>query len=139
MLSAGGYLMKISTEIQLTSPVAPVPDTYECIESLFECASACWISADAFLHEAPRRDLNECIVQNLKCAEVCAATARLLVQEQAFILPQVSMQLKLCIQHAEACIQQSQMYLDHEHCQICSKCCEQCSRICADLLERLAC
>lgn len=108
---------------------------YEGIQSCFECANYCWISADASLHEEHSADLMPCMSLCLKTAEVCAQTARLLIEENIEALRE---QLRICAEVCEATWAECQRHADNqEHCLICARCCEECANICRSYLETI--
>jgi hypothetical protein len=116
-----------------------LPKEYDCIEALFECASACWISADACLNEFDRSPLKDCILKSLECAEVCAATARQVIQSEEQKSIALFEQLKQCIEVCKECIEECQVHsVRHEHCMICTKCCEHCIRLCEQQMNAWA-
>lgn len=107
---------------------------YDGIESCFECASACWICADASLHEADSERLRQCIGLCLLTAEVCAKTARMLNQESNN--QELRGQLKECISATERCMEECLKHSDrHEHCLIAAMTSEMCKNICASYLQ----
>lgn len=90
------------------------------IEFFFECASSCWICADAALHESHPEHFEACIRQCLTCAELCALTAKRLLTYGDTDLSETLVAIKMC---AEECARHASTY---EHCFICMRSCEDC-------------
>jgi hypothetical protein len=112
--------------------------SYMCVEGLFECASACWITADACLNEVNSSQLTECIISSLECAQSCAATAKLVIKSEKKLDPKLIEQLKACISICEECMAHCARHSSQlEHCLISIKCCEECIRLCQMQLNSL--
>lgn len=109
---------------------------YEGIESCFECASSCWICADASLHEGDSAQLKLTIRYCLEAAEVCAATAKELTTMNETLSEKAREQIQKCIELCSRCRDEAERHANlHEHCMIAAKCCELCVQTCQSYME----
>lgn len=109
---------------------------YDGIEACFECASSCWISADAFLNEKASTGLHKSIQRCLSCAEICARAAKVFLSFAHGEIQGMKEALLECWEACRLCAEECRQYLgEYEHCLICSICCDQVCRICERYLR----
>lgn len=108
-----------------------LPKFNDSMERCFECATSCWISADAFIGERDEARLRNAIEACLNCAEVCARTVRALATHTSYTPGELEGRLKECIEACRVCAKEASGHCgEHEHCWICVKTCEECLREC---------
>lgn len=109
---------------------------YSCIEKCFECASSCWISADAFLSEQDAQSYHPAVEECLRCAAVMGETVNMLMKADQFSPEQITLQLGVCRETCQHCAENVSAFCKlHEHCLICIQCCEECAQSCERYLN----